>query len=96
MNNMITLLIKFIKLLVINRLAYAINEFEYKDKDNSKYNNTFYRIEKVLVKDVFICNGNTQYMLFDLTTNEDWGDTTNKVYFSKRKASKELLKLCKL
>ena len=93
---MITLLIKLIKLLVVNRISYAINEFEYKNEGDSKYNNTFYRIEKVLVKDVFICNGNTQYMLFDLTTNEDWGDSTEQVYFSKRKASKELLKLCKI
>ena len=93
---MITLLIKLIKLLVVNRISYAINEFEYKNEGDSKYDNTFYRIEKVLIKDIFICNNNISYIVIDLTTNEDWGDTTEQVYFSKRKASKKLLKLCKL
>lgn len=93
---MITLLIKLLKLLVVNRVAYAINEFKHEDKGDSKYDNIYYRIEKVLVTDVFISNDDISYMCIDLKTNEDWGDTVEKVYFSKHKASKELLKLCKL
>ena len=93
---MITLLIKLLKLLTVNKVAYAINEYNYVDKENSKYNNTFYRIEKILIKDIFISYNIIEYMCTDLKTNEDWGDSTKQVYFSKRKASKELLKLCKL
>ena len=85
-----------LRLLYINRTAYAINEYNYVDKENSKYNNTFYRIEKILIKDIFISYSIIEYMCTDLKTNEDWGDSTKQVYFSKRKASKELLKLCKL
>ena len=93
---MINILIKLIKLLVVNRVAYAINNYNYVDKDNSIYNKTFYTIEKVLVKDIFISTNSAQYMVIDIDTNQDWGDSIEQVYFSKRKASKELLKLCKL
>ena len=93
---MINILIKLIKLLVVNRVAYAINNYNYIDKDNSIYNKTFYTIEKVLVKDIFISTNSAQYMVIDIDTNQDWGDSIEQVYFSKRKASKELLKLCKL
>lgn len=93
---MINILIKLIKLLVVNRVAYAINNYNYVDKDNSIYNKTFYTIEKVLVKDIFINTNSAQYIVIDIDTNQDWGDLIEQVYFSKRKASKELLKLCKL
>lgn len=93
---MINILIKLIKLLVVNRVAYAINNYNYVDKDNSIYNKTFYTIEKVLVKDIFISTNSAQYIVIDIDTNQDWGDSIEQVYFSKRKASKELLKLCKL
>lgn len=93
---MITLLIKLIKLLVVNRVAYAFNYIECTDKNHTNYNQKFYKIEKVLITDIFIGNSSISYMLVDLTTNEDWGDSTEQIYFSKRKASKELLKLCKL
>ena len=85
-----------LKLLYINRTAYAINEYHYKDNGNSKYNNHYYRIEKVIVKDIFFDIENINYIVTDIILDEDWGDTTEHVYFSKRKASKELLKLCKL
>ena len=90
---MITLLIKLIKLFVVNRKAYAINEYQYIDERDSKYNDIYYRIEKVLIKDIFISN-KIEYMCIDAREHEEWGDTSDKVYFSKRKASKELLKLC--
>jgi hypothetical protein len=90
---MITLIIKLIKLFVVNRVAYAINEYQYIDETNSKYNDIYYRIEKVLIKDIFISN-KIEYLCIDVIEHEEWGDTSDKVYFSKRKASKELLKLC--
>ena len=93
---MINILIKLIKLLVVNRISYAINNYNYVDKDNSIYNKTFYTIEKVLVKDIFISTNSAQYIVIDIDTNQDWGDSIEQVYFSKRKASKELLKLCKI
>ena len=49
-----------LKLLYINRTAYAINEYNYIDKGNSKYNSDYYRIEKVIVKEIFF---NTMFNL---------------------------------
>ena len=90
------LLYLLLKLLYINRTAYAINEYRYNDSGNSKYNNDYYRIEKVIVKEIFFNINEITYIVTDITLDEDWGDTTEHVYFSKRKATKELLKLCKL
>lgn len=88
-------LIHFIlKLIYINRIAYALNEYHHNDA-NIKYSAIYYRIEKVTIKDIFFDLGDVQYMVKDMN-DEDWGDTTEKVYFSKRKASKELIKLCDL
>lgn len=85
-----------LKLFYINRTAYAINEHRYINEGNAKYNNDYYRIEKVIVKDIFFNMENITYIVTDIALDEDWGDTTEHVYFSKRKANKELLKLCKL
>lgn len=85
-----------IRLLYINRVAYAINENNYIDKDNPNYNSTFYRVEKVIIKDIFFDYKNIQYMCISFKNHVDWGDTIERVYFSKTKASKELLKFCEL
>lgn len=84
-----------LKLFYINRTAYAINEYHYIDKDNPKYNDIYYRVEKIVIKDIFFDLNAIQYMVTTMD-NEDWGDTTEYVYFSKRKVSKELLKLCEV
>ena len=85
-----------LKLFYINRTAYAINEYNYIDKGNSKYNSDYYRIEKVIVKEIFFNTNEITYIVTDIVLDEDWGDTIEHVYFSKRKATKELLKLCKI
>ena len=89
------ILFRLIKLLYINRVAYAIDEYLYNDPSNPEYNNTYYRIEKVIIKDVFI-NQDVEFIVKDIASGLDWGDSTKYVYLSKRKASKELLKLCKV
>lgn len=89
------ILFRLIKLLYINKVAYAINEYHYNDKDNPKYSATYYRIEKVIIQDLFI-KQDVEFMVKDITTESEWGDSTKHVYLTKRKVSKELLKLLQL
>lgn len=88
------LLIWLLKKYYTNRKAYALNEYRYYEKKDSKTYESFWTIEPVLIKSISIdANNKTEYMVMNLKTGEDWGDYTEHVYLTKYKAAKALIKL---
>ena len=93
MGNM-ELLIWLLKKYYTNRKAYALNEYRHYEQKDSKTYESYWTIEPVLIKSIFIdADHKTEYSVKNLKTGEDWGDYTEHVYLTKYKAAEALMEL---
>lgn len=88
-------ILRIIRKLFINKVAYAIDEYVYRENKDSN-SESYYRINKVIILDISLDSDGIKFLVEDYKTNETWGDYIENVFTTKRAAEKRISKLCKV